>query len=240
MDRFRTVKTAKELQYLKYASDKVVDAMLSLIASHGPGSSTAKLAESLRQEEVLRGMEFDYCLIAAGASHVRAPSEKLFWREGDVLSLDSGANYNGYIGDLARMGILGEPDAELEDLLGEIEEIQMASRKPIRAGVLGNEIFVAAETAIGRSTHANLLDFVAHGMGLVSHVSPPLTSRGPIPYPGDHALEPLETGMALSIETTHPHKRGYIKLEDTVVVTTDGWQAFGVRARGWNRGRTTT
>jgi hypothetical protein len=33
--------------------------------------------------------------------------------EGDIMSLDSGGNYPGYMGDLCRMGILGEPDAEL-------------------------------------------------------------------------------------------------------------------------------
>lgn len=239
LERFRAVKTPRELDYLREASDKVVDAMLAVIAGHGPGASTADLTESLRREEVLRGMEFDYCLIAAGTSHIRAPSEKLFWREGDVLSLDSGANYKGYIGDLARMGIHGEPDAELEDLLGEIDEIQLASRKPIRAGIPGREIFAAAEAMVRRSRHANVLEFVAHGMGLVSHEAPRLTSLGPIPYPDDHASEPLESGMVLSIETTHPHKRGFIKLEDTVVVTEDGWEAFGDRARGWNRGDTT-
>ena len=66
-----------------------------------------------------------------------------------------------------------------------------------------------------------------------------LTDTGPIPYPADAADKPLETGMVLSIETTLPHpKRGFIKLEDTVAVTADGWEAFGDRGRGWNRGGT--
>ncbi|TPI41357.1 aminopeptidase P family protein [Mesorhizobium sp. B3-1-6] len=239
LERFRAVKSPRELEYLRDASDKVVDAMMSVMSGHKPGCSTAALTEAMRREEVLRGMEFDYCLIAAGNSHIRAPTEKLFWREGDVLSLDSGGSYKGYIGDLARMAIFGEPDAELEDLLGEIDEIQMASRKPIRAGAIGTEIFEAAEAVIRRSSHANALDFVAHGMGLISHEAPRLTSHGPIPYPGDHGPEPLEAGMVLSIETTHPHRRGYIKLEDTVVVTANGWEAFGDRGRDWNRGGTT-
>ena len=62
-----------------------------------------------------------------------------------MLSLDSGGNYHGYIGDLCRMAILGEPDAELEDLLGEIEAIQRAAMKPIKAGAMGGEIYAAAE-----------------------------------------------------------------------------------------------
>ena len=238
LERFRAVKSQKELGYLKEASEKVVDSMLAVISSHAPGASTEDLTEALRREETMRGLEFDYCLIAAGTSHIRAPSEKLFWREGDVLSVDSGANYKGYIGDLARMGVHGEPDAELDDLLAEIDEIQQASRKPIRAGVPGTEIFAAADALIRRSPHANALEFVAHGMGLISHEAPRLTSHGPIPYPADHASEPLEAGMVLSIETTHPHKRGYIKLEDTVVVTESGWEAFGDGGRGWNIGKT--
>jgi len=32
----------------------------------------------------------------------------------------------------------------------------------------------------------------------------------------------------------HP-KRGFVKLEDTGVVTADGWEAFGDGARGWNK-----
>ncbi len=43
--------------------------------------------------------------------------------------------------------------------------------------------------------------------------------------------------MVLSIETTLKHpSRGFIKLEDTVAVTADGWEGFGDRGRGWNRG----
>ena len=71
-----------------------------------------------------------------------------------MLSLDSGGNYHGYIGDLARMAILGEPDAELEDLLGEIETIQRAAMKPIKAGAMGGEIYAAAERA-GRASRSS-------------------------------------------------------------------------------------
>ena len=87
-----------------------------------------------------------------------------------------------------------------------------------------------------RSPNGNLLDFVAHGMGLISHEAPRLTDRAPVPYPGDDGEQPLKAGMVLSIETTLPHpRRGYIKLEDTVVVTNTGWEAFGDGGRGWNR-----
>ena len=236
LERLRAVKTAAELEYLRIASDLVVDSMLAVVSGHGPGVTKNELVEALRREEVNRGLNFEYCLITAGTSLNRAPSDQI-WREGDILSLDSGGNYKGYIGDLCRMAILGEPDAELEDLLGEIDAIQQAARKPIRHGARGGDVFVSAEQLVRNSPYSNSLEFVAHGMGLISHEAPRLTDRGPIPYPAYDVELPLEQGMVLSIETTllHP-RRGFIKLEDTVAVTENGCEGFGDRARGWNRG----
>jgi Xaa-Pro aminopeptidase len=238
LERLRARKSQAELEKLKTASDLVIDAMLATIESHGPGTTKADFTEALRREEVNRGLTFDYCLIAAGSSHNRAPSAQT-WQQGDVMSIDSGGNYHGYIGDLARMAILGEPDAELEDLLAEIEAIQRAAMKPIKAGTMGGEIYAYGEGLMHKSKHAEHMHFIAHGMGLVSHEAPRLTNRGPTPYSDEDAHRPLQDGMVISVETTLQHpRRGYIKLEDTVAVTPTGHEVYGDRARGWNRGGT--
>jgi Xaa-Pro aminopeptidase len=234
-ERLRARKTRGELDLLRLASELVVDSMLAVIASHGPGATKTELVEALRREEVNRGLTFEYCLLTAGTSLNRAPSDQV-WGAGDILSLDSGGNYKGYIGDLCRMAIQGEPDSELEDLLGEVDAIQMAARKPIRANANGGEIYASAGDVLKRSSRANSIEFVAHGMGLISHEAPRLTSHGPVPYSAYDADRPLELGMVISIETTIAHpRRGFIKLEDTIAVTDAGWEAFGDRGRGWNR-----
>jgi len=238
LERLRARKSSEELRMLRIASEAVIESMQAVIANHGPGTTKQELADALKCEEVLRGLTFDYCLVAAGTSHNRAPSDQR-WEQGDVLSLDSGGNYHGYIGDVARMAILGEPDAELEDLLDEIERIQRAAMKPIKAGAMGGEIYAAGEGLMLKSKHHNHMEFLAHGMGLVSHEAPHLTNKGPVPYPDDDARRPLETGMVISVETTLKHpRRGFIKLEDTVVVTDSGFDIYGEGARGWNRGGT--
>jgi len=239
LERLRARKTPAELEKLRVASERVIDSMLAVIASHGPGTTKQELADALKVEEVNRGLTFEYCLIAAGASHNRAPSAQR-WEKGDVLSLDSGGNYHGYIGDLARMAILGEPDAELEDMLADIEATQRAAMKPIKAGVMGGDIYAAAEAELARSKYHNHTHFLAHGMGLVSHEAPRLTATGPVPYDAYDATRPLETGMVVSVETTLQHpKRGFIKLEDTVAVTEQGFDIYGEGGRGWNRGGAT-
>jgi Xaa-Pro aminopeptidase len=238
LERLRARKSSAELDLLRKASELVVESMLDVIATHGPGTTTQELFDALRREEEKRDLAFEYCLVTTGTSHNRAPSSNR-WEQGGIITLDSGGNYGGYIGDLCRMAILGEPDSELIDLLGGIEDVQQAARKPIRAGALGREVNEAGAKALARFPHKSITHFVAHGMGLIPHEAPRLTGSGPVPYPDEDADRPLETGMVLSIETTLPHpKRGYIKLEDTVVVTENGWEGFGDGGRGWNRGGT--
>jgi Xaa-Pro aminopeptidase len=237
LELLRAIKSRQELEVLRVASEKVIDAILAVFAGHGPGSTKRQLGDALQREEQSRGLKFEYCLANMGQSFNRAPSDQV-WKKGDVLALDSGGNYKGYIGDLCRMAVLGEPDQELQDLLGEIEAIQQAARKPIRPGALGREIYIDPEALVAKSANHDQLSFVAHGMGIVSHEAPWLTDRCSVPYPAYHAEKPLEAGMVISIETTLLHsRRGFIKLEDTVAVTENGWEAYGDYGRGWSRGQ---
>jgi Xaa-Pro aminopeptidase len=234
LERLRARKSPAELSLLKEASERVVAAMQATFKACRPGMTKHEVVAQLRREETNRGLNFEYCLISAGVSLNRAPSDQMLVAS-DIISLDSGANYHGYIGDLCRMGSIGKPDPELEDLLGEIETIQQAARKPIRAGACGGDVYTAAGQAMQRSRQLPHFDFLAHGMGLVSHEAPHLTGKGVVPYPATDEDRPLESGMVISIETAilHP-KRGFIKLEDTVAVTESGWEGLGDHGRGWN------
>jgi Xaa-Pro aminopeptidase len=149
LERLRAIKTAVELDLVREASERVVSAMSATFDFCVPGMSKHDIVDRLRREEHNRDLVFEYCLIAAGSSHNRAPSNQRL-QQGDAISLDSGGNYKGYIGDLSRMGVLGQPDAELSDLLQEIEEIQQRARRAIRPGALGGDIIAAGEEAVRR------------------------------------------------------------------------------------------
>ena len=207
LERLRAIKTPGELAKLLQASELITDSMLTTIAWAREGTTKAEIIERLRREETGRGLHFDYCLLTLGAGHNRAPSGQA-WRPGEVVSIDSGGNFDGYIGDLARPG---------------------SDRCE------GGDVIAAGEAARTAGPSAAFTDFVAHGMGLISHEVPFLLTGAM--YEGVDAERPLEAGMVLSIETTmfHP-RRGFIKLEDTVVVTAEGCEMFGDRGREWNRG----
>ena len=234
LERLRAKKRPDELALLRKSSELVIDAMQAVIAKTVPGMTKQEQFETLKREEVVRGLTFEYLLLTAGSSLNRAPSDYKF-AKGDIMSLDSGANYHGYIGDLCRMAIIGEPDAELEDLLGEIEMIQRAAFKPIKAGAPASAIYAVGDPLCAKSKNAKHMHFLAHGMGLVSHEAPRLTAR--MGYDAYDAERPLEAGMVISVETTLQHpRRGFIKLEDTVAVTDTGFEIYGEGGRGWNRG----
>ncbi|MGH7921991.1 MAG: M24 family metallopeptidase, partial [Candidatus Dormibacteraceae bacterium] len=118
----------------------------------------------------------------------------------------------------------------MRELLAEIEDAQQAARRPIRPGALRAEVNSAAHDAISGLPHRSEIDFEAHGMGLVNHEAPH------VELAREGGGETLAAGMVLSIETTlKNHEVGFVKLEDTVVVTEAGWEAYGDTGRGWNQ-----
>ena len=235
LEQLRAVKTLEELDRIRNASELVVDSMVASFAAARPGLSKQDLFDLLRREEISRNMTFDFCQLTMGTGFNRAPNETQILKPGDIVSLDSGGSFGGYFGDLCRMGVVGEPDRELRNLLQFIDDIQHCAREPIRDGAIGRRIYDVADEKLATSAMSKHISFVAHGMGIIGHEAPRLSARGPVSYPADDADQPLREGMVVSIETTLTHpERGFIKLEDTVAVTADGCVGYGDHGRGWN------
>ena len=234
LERLRAVKTRKELDAMRDVSERVVASMLDTFASARLGMTKRQIFDLLSEKESARGLRFDFCQITVGTGFNRAPNNAVL-KAGDIVSLDSGGALGGYFGDLCRMGVAGEPDRELIELLQFVDDIQSLARKPIRAGALGRTIYEIADEKIKASPLAANVSFVAHGMGIIGHEAPRLSARGPVAYPAHDADLPLQENMAISIETTLMHPtRGFIKLEDTVAVTANGCEGYGDGGRGWN------
>jgi Xaa-Pro aminopeptidase len=234
LEELRAVKSVQEIELLSYAADAIVDSMESVISAAVPGTTRADLVAALRREEVTRGLLFEYCAISTGRSGNRYGSSDR-WESGCVASLDSGGSYRGYIGDLCRMACMGSPTTKMKELLAEIDAVQLAARAKVLAGEKGEAIYGAAATCQEQCPHGFDMTFVAHGMGLVSHEAPRLSDHAGVPYPATHASRALEPGMVLSLEThILDEEVGFIKLEDTVVVTDGKALGLGDRLRSWN------
>jgi Xaa-Pro aminopeptidase len=233
LEDLRAVKSEQELELMRTGAEAVVDAMLATFGQ-AEGKTEAEVVELLRIEETRRRLRFGYCLVASGPSANRGPSPRRIG-PGEALSLDSGAEHLGYVADLTRMGVAGEPNPRQVELLDQIVEVQRAARETISAGSRGGAIFDAALERIGELPDGDRMTFLAHGTGLLSHEAPRLTETGSPPYPATHRELPLQAGMVLSVEThVIDPEEGFVKLEDTVIVTADGHDPCGDHGRGWN------
>jgi Xaa-Pro aminopeptidase len=228
----RAIKTPAEVETLRTVTDGVVDAMLEVFADTPEGTTTREITQLLAEAAVARGLDFDFCLITAGTSVTRAPSGDR-WEAGGLLSLDSGVFLDGFLGDVARMGVRGEQGREEAQILDEIATVQQAVIDRTRAGARGASLVDAGKTALAEAAHASEMFLDIHGLGLVTHEAPRLMPLGSITP--DHVDLPLSDRMVLSVETTFQRPGfGFIKLEDTIVVGEDGAELLGDRGRGWN------
>jgi Xaa-Pro aminopeptidase len=235
LEELRAAKTPDELEQMRNAAASIVDSMVATFQWLREGMTETEIVEHLRNEETSRGLDYGFTLIATGPTYGRGPSSRKIGK-GEIISLDTGGQWHGYLADMARMGVLGEPNQLMKELLDEVASVQAAARTPIKAGVLGSAIYEAALNAVEACPHGKAMHFVGHGMGLIAHEAPRLTATGPVPYADKHARRPLEPGMVLSIETSVKHPEvGFVKLEDTIAVTDAGWEAFGDWGRGWNQ-----
>jgi Xaa-Pro aminopeptidase len=232
LERQRAIKTDDEIALLRRGTDAIAEAMIAVFQGVEAGATTREITTRLATEEAARGIDFDFCLIATGTSTVRVPSVDR-WLDGGMLSLDSGGFFHGFLADVARMGVRGTPSQELQDILGEIEAVQSAVADVAAAGVPGTEVVRAGTDALARCAHRDSMFLDIHGLGLVTHEVPRLMPLGTVAP--DHVEEELQARMILSIETTFSRDGfGFVKLEDTVLVTDTGTELMGDLGRGWN------
>ncbi|WP_042171407.1 type I methionyl aminopeptidase [Paenibacillus gorillae] len=139
--------------------------------------------------------------------------------EGDIISIDIGAQYNGYHGDSAWTYKVGEVSDEVEKLLEVTEQSLYAALALIRPDVRLFTISHAVQQVVEAAGFSVVREFVGHGIGRDLHEEPQIPNYG-LPDRGPK----LKPGMVLCIEPMVNIGERYVRtLEDNwTVVTEDG------------------
>ncbi|HVR31638.1 MAG TPA: type I methionyl aminopeptidase [Acidimicrobiia bacterium] len=116
-------------------------------------------------------------------------------QEGDILSIDSGAIYQGYHGDAAFTMAIGEVPAEVLELIETTERAMWAGIGEVRHGNRIGDIGAAVETVGRAGGYGIVQEYVGHGIGRQMHEEPQVPNYG---TPGRGMR--LRKGMALCIE----------------------------------------
>jgi methionyl aminopeptidase len=171
------------------------------------------------------------------------PSPKRVVSEGDILSLDFGAIWEGFHGDSAVTIIVGEPpSAEAEKLVRVTEEALEAGISQIRPGGRLSDIGAAVQQVAEGAGFSVVREYVGHGIGRAMHEDPQIANygapgRGPVLKPGlVVAVEPMvnmggwETRV-LADDWTVVTEDGSLSahFEHTIAVTEDGPEVLTAR-----------
>lgn len=133
-------------------------------------------------------------------------------REGDILSVDAGAIFEGFHGDAAFTMAIGEVTPEAQHLIDTTEEGMWAGIAEVRKGARLGDIGGAIQAVGEANGYGVVQEYVGHGIGRAMHEEPQVPNYG---EPGSGMK--LRSGMALCIEPMFNLGRRDTKVDG------DGW-----------------
>lgn len=187
-----------------------------------PGISTKEIDEAIRKYIVSCGAKPNFlgyggfpgsaCISVNNVVIHGIPSKKIILREGDIVSVDTGAFYDGFNGDNAYTFAVGDISDEAKKLLKVTEECLYRAIEQAKVGNRMGDISYAVQSYAESFGYGVVKKFVGHGVGRRLHEDPEVPNFG---KPG-HGIR-LAAGMTLAIEPMIN-----LKGED-VRVESDGW-----------------
>jgi Xaa-Pro dipeptidase len=159
--------------------------------------------------------EMPFAPIVSGGPHSANPHASPSDRKlqvGDLLVVDWGATYDGYISDLTRTFAVGEVDDEYKQIHKIVQEANAAGRAATKPGVPCSNVDKAARDVIEKAGYGVYFRHrTGHGIGMEGHEEPYIR--------GDN-MQLLEPGMAFTVEPGIylPNRNG-VRIEDNVVIT---------------------
>ena len=216
----RLRKDKAEVDAMRRAVKIAQDALEATIPFIKVGMSEKEISSELVMQLLKHGSdsEMPFAPIVSGgpngANPHASPSERKL-QVGDMLVVDWGAAYDGYISDLTRTFGVGEVDDEYRKIHKIVQEANAAGRAAGKPGVPCANVDIAARTVIEKAGYGEFFTHrTGHGIGMEGHEEPYMR--------GDN-MQILEPGMAFTVEPGIylPNRNG-VRIEDNVVITETG------------------
>jgi Xaa-Pro aminopeptidase len=134
---------------------------------------------------------------------------------GVLVTIDWGAQLEGYCSDCTRTFAVGEVGDEPRAVYDLVLRAQEAALAAVRPGPTGRELDAVARELITAAGHGEHFGHgLGHGVGLEVHEGPRLSKTG---------AAPLAAGMVVTVEPgVYLPGRCGVRIEDLVLVTEDG------------------
>ncbi|MEH7301623.1 M24 family metallopeptidase [Neobacillus drentensis] len=217
IEKLRLIKTDAEIKILKVAADIADAAFKHILDFIRPGKTELEVSNELEffmRRAGATSSSFD-TIVASGhrsALPHGVASNKVI-EAGDVVTLDYGAYYNGYVSDITRTVAVGEPDAKLKEIYEIVFEAQARGMAGIKPGMTGKQADALTRDYITEKGYGEYFGHsTGHGIGLEVHEGPGLSTKS------DIILEP---GMVVTCEPgIYIPGLGGVRIEDDTLITT--------------------
>ncbi len=222
------IKTPAELQRMRASNRIAAEVLRATVAQVRPGVTTAELGEFAAIEMKRRGARSAFLGYRGFPGHICVsvneevvhgiPGPRVI-HVGDIVSLDVGVVFEGFVGDTATTVAVGVTDADALRLIATAEQALKEAISQAKAGGRLSDISHAVERVATEAGFGVVRDFVGHGIGRRMHEEPQIPNFGP---PGRGPT--LEPGMTLAIEPmlTMGDWRVRVAADGWTVVTVDG------------------
>jgi Xaa-Pro aminopeptidase len=219
VEKLRMIKTPEEISKIAKAQEIADQAFGLLTGAIRVGATELELAT-----------EFDFTMRKMGSEEVAfplivvsgersslphgVPTNKPL-EDGDFVTFDFGATYDGYRSDETRTFVMGHLDARHDEIYNVVLKAQMAAVDKVGPGVPAREIDLTGRRIIEDAGYGEYFGHgIGHGVGLNVHEGPSVARK---------SEDILAPGMVITVEPgIYIPGFGGVRIEDLVLVTEDG------------------
>ena len=219
IEELREIKDEEEIAIIEKAcsiADLAYDHILKMIQ---PGMTEIEVANQLdfyMRSLGASGVSFE-TIVASGlrSAMPHGVASKKIIEQGDLITIDFGCYYEGYVSDMTRTFAIGDPGEQLKEIYQIVLEAQLAVLEVAKPGVTGKQLDAVARDYITKHCYGEAFGHsTGHGIGLEIHEGPNVSVRAEKQFvPGNIITD--EPGIYLP-------GIGGVRIEDDLLITSDG------------------
>ena len=219
VEQLREIKDETEVELIQQAIEITEAAFEHILTYIKPGMTEIKVANELdffMRERGASGVSFD-TIVASGIRSAMphgVASDKVI-EQGDMVTIDFGCYYKGYISDMTRTFAVGDPGEELKKIHQIVLDANLKVTAAAKAGMTGAELDAIARDYITEQGYGEAFGHsTGHGIGLEVHEGPGISFKN---------NQPLVVGNMITNEPgIYIPGLGGVRIEDDLLITESG------------------
>ncbi|HET7613604.1 MAG TPA: Xaa-Pro peptidase family protein [Gemmatimonadaceae bacterium] len=219
INRCRGVKSAHEIEIMKFANQTTLEAYRAAFKTLRAGMTQAELAQNVSSEMRKLGYQGGaLVLFGESSAYPHGLPKPRSLEENQIVLVDGGLSVHGYQSDMTRTVVFGTPTAEMKKIFDIVHEAQARAVAFAAPGKMCGDVDAVARKVIADAGYGpdyrTFTHRLGHGIGLEGHEWPYLVR-------GSQVM--LEPGMTFSDEPgIYQYGKFGVRLEDIMAITENG------------------